>query len=199
MATAADGSGISHSLAISITSSAILVSSISISSAGGVRELGEGNTLQFTASILPANATIQTVAWSVNQGTGSATITQNGLLTAVTEGTVLVMASAQDGSDISTNFALTINGPDGLSDRRKHSPMVLYPNPSPGMFYLDAGTMSLDKIQVFSIVGSMVREWIPEPGERVIEIDLSDQHSGAYFIYAFSREQSYVHRIIISR
>ena len=109
------------------------------------------------------------------------------------------MASAQDGSGVSTNFALTINGPDGLSDRTKNSPMVLYPNPSPGKFYLDVGTLSLDKIRVFSVVGSMVREWIPEPGERVIEIDLSDQHSGAFFIQAFSKEQSFVHRIIISK
>ena len=109
------------------------------------------------------------------------------------------MASAQDGSGVSTNFALTINAPSSLFDQRKNSPMVLYPNPSPGKFYLDVGTLSLDKIQVFSVVGSMVREWIPEPGERVIEIDLSDQHSGAFFIHAFSKEQSYVHRIIINR
>ncbi|TFH23071.1 MAG: hypothetical protein E4H10_12710 [Bacteroidia bacterium] len=199
MATASDGSNISHSLAITITSSAILVSSISISSAGGVRNVDEGNTLQFFASILPANATTLTIAWSVGQGTGSATITQNGLLTAGTEGAVLVTASARDGSGVSTNFALTINAPDGLSDSRTKSPMVLYPNPSPGKFYLDVGTLTLDKIQVFSVVGSIVREWIPEPGERVIEIDLSDQHSGAFFIHAFSKEQSYIHRIIISR
>jgi len=199
MASAGDGSGISNSLTITITSSAIMISSISISSDGSVRNVDEGNTLQFACSILPANATTQTVAWSVSPSTGSATITQNGLLTAGTEGAVLVMASAQDGSGVSTNFALTINGPSGLSDRTKNSPMVLYPNPSPGKFYLDVGTLSLDMIRVYSVVGSMVREWIPEPGERVIEIDLSDQHSGAFFIQAFSKEQSFVHRIIISK
>jgi uncharacterized protein YjdB len=198
-ATAADGSGISHSLAISITSSAILVSGISISSAGGVRNVEEGTTLQFTASVLPENATTQTVAWSVNPGTGSATITQNGLLSAVAEGDVLVNALAQDGSGVSSNFALTISGPSSLSDQSEHSPMELYPNPSTGKFWLDAGTLSLEKVQVFSILGSKVREWIPEPGEREIEIDLTDQHSGVFFIHAFSKEKSYVLRIIINR
>ena len=199
VATASDGSGVSNSLTLTITSSAILVTNISVASAGGQRELEEGNTLQFTATVQPANATNPTVLWTVNPGTGSAEISQLGVLTAVNEGDVLVTASAQDGSGISTNFALSIKGPSGIFDQGKTSPMVLYPNPSPGKFYLDAGSLSLLRVQVFSVVGSVVREWIPEPGARVIEIDLSDQHSGAFFIHALTRERSYVHRIIINK
>ncbi len=199
VATAADGSGVSDSFSLTIVASTVPVSNISIVSAGGVSVVDEGNTLQFTASVLPSNATNQAVLWSVNHGTGTADISQNGLLTAGTEGTVDVLASAQDGSGIGSFFALSIQGPDGLSEESKSSTIVLYPNPSPGKFYLDAGDLSIVKIEVVSAAGSVVLELFPEPGERVIELDLSDQKPGAFFIHTLSKEQSSVHRVIISR
>jgi uncharacterized protein YjdB len=199
VATAEDGSGVSQSYAINITSSAILVTDISILSAGAVRVMDEEETLQFSATILPENASNPSITWSVNPSTGSATINQNGLLTAVSEGAVLVMASSQDGSAVSSNFALNINGPNGVFDGRGNSPIMLYPNPSAGKFYLEAGTLTLDKLEVYSMTGILVREWVPDPGKQRMEIDLSDQHPGAFFIRAISEERSYIHPVIISR
>ncbi|MCK4992688.1 MAG: Ig-like domain-containing protein, partial [Bacteroidales bacterium] len=199
VATAADGSGVSHSLAITITSSVVLVSDIAITSAGDLTVVDEGNTLQFTATVLPANATNPSVSWSVHQQTGSAVISQSGLLTAGTAGTVDVKATAYDGSGVSIAFALTIHGPDGLFNEEEGNSIVVYPNPSTGKFYLDAGMLSLEKVQVFSVLGFMVLELLPKPGQRVIELDLSDQKPGAFFIHTLSKEQSSVHRVIISR
>ena len=64
---------------------------------------------------------------------------------------------------------------------------------------MDMGSHKLDKIQVYSVLGSLVREWIPEPGDRIIELDLSAQTPGVYFLHAFSQEQSQVQIIIIDK
>lgn len=80
-----------------------------------------------------------------------------------------------------------------------HGDLSVYPNPSPGKFYLNAGANSLEKVQVFSLLGTLVRESVPVPGKQVMEIDLSDQPSGAFFIRLCSEKESYVKRVIISR
>ena len=54
-----------------------------------------GSTLQMTASISPDDATATEVTWSVEEGTGIATIDNTGLLTAMSAGTVTVKAMAK--------------------------------------------------------------------------------------------------------
>jgi len=79
----------------------IPVTGITVTGAGSATIILNGGTLQMSATALPANATNQTVTWSVTNGTGSATINStSGLLTATGAGTVTVTASAVDGSGI---------------------------------------------------------------------------------------------------
>ncbi|MDX1269148.1 MAG: Ig-like domain-containing protein, partial [Oceanisphaera sp.] len=165
VATALDGSGISQSLTINISTSVVLVSSVAISSADGVRAIEEGETLQFFAEVSPANATNPAVTWSVNPGTGTASITQDGLLTAASEGSVLVRAMSQDGSGAGSNFALTINTPSTFTLPVSENAIRIFPNPTSGRLYLDVGDWSPDKLEVYSLVGTRIREEIPEPGK----------------------------------
>jgi uncharacterized protein YjdB len=51
-----------------------------------------------SAAVEPANASNKSVTWSITNGTGEATISTAGLLTAVKNGTVVVKATAKDGS-----------------------------------------------------------------------------------------------------
>ena len=67
--------------------------SIKVTGAGGVNTVKTGGTLLMSASVLPANATNKSVVWSVEAGTGTATISQGGLLTAGNAGTVTVKAT----------------------------------------------------------------------------------------------------------
>jgi len=66
--------------------------------------------LQMSADILPVNATNKEVSWSVTNETGSATINATGLLTAVSNGTVRVRATANDGSNVYGQLQITISG-----------------------------------------------------------------------------------------
>lgn len=56
-----------------------------------------GKPVQMVPVFTPANAAERTVTWSVENGTGTATIDENGLLTPLTVGTVTVYAMTPDG------------------------------------------------------------------------------------------------------
>jgi uncharacterized protein YjdB len=85
----------------------IPVSSITVISAGNAASVVSGGTLQMNATITPANATFKTVTWSVAPGTGSATISVGGLLTANGAGTVTVTATNVP-SGVSGNKVITV-------------------------------------------------------------------------------------------
>lgn len=108
-ATARDGSGVFGSLLITISNQIIEVDEITVTGEGGATSLVTGATLQLTASVLPVNATNKTVTWSVLPGTGQASISSAGLLTAVSAGTVTARATANDGTGIFGTLTITIS------------------------------------------------------------------------------------------
>ena len=109
-ATANDGSGIYGTLVITISSQVIPVNGITVTGAGGATTITTDNgTLQLSAAIAPTNATNQTVTWTIANGTGQATISSTGLVTAVSNGTVTARATANDGSGIYGTLVITIS------------------------------------------------------------------------------------------
>jgi len=100
-ATAIDGSGVAGTFTVTITNqTSRLVTGINVSGASGDSIALAGGLLQMKADILPLNATNQTVSWSRTNLTGTATLSAAGVLTAVTNGTVRVIATATDGSGV---------------------------------------------------------------------------------------------------
>ena len=89
----------------------VLVTSIVVTGAGGATTITTDNgTLQLSAAILPVDATVQTVTWSIADGTGHATINATGLVTAVTNGNVTARAMANDGSGVYGTLVIIITG-----------------------------------------------------------------------------------------
>jgi uncharacterized protein YjdB len=110
-ATAHDGSGIVGSLEVTLSNQGIKVTSIAVTGAGDAVTIETaGGTLQMSAAVLPADAADKAVVWSVEKGTGDATISGTGLLTAVANGTVTVKATAHDGSEVVGSLEITISG-----------------------------------------------------------------------------------------
>ena len=70
----------------------------------------DNDTIKFTPVILPIDATVQTVNWSLVNGTGKARLNQGGVLTAISDGTVTVVATSADGSYIAGSQVVTITG-----------------------------------------------------------------------------------------
>ncbi|MCL2803892.1 MAG: Ig-like domain-containing protein [Micrococcales bacterium] len=100
----------------------VLVTGITINGVAPITT--KGGTVQLTAAITPNDATNQAVTWSVVSGGAFATVSPTGLVTAIGNGTVVVRATAQDGSAVyaeatisvigqSTVYSLTVNGGSG--------------------------------------------------------------------------------------
>ena len=109
-ATAADGSGVYGTMVITVTNQIIPVTGITVKGEGGATIISVNKgSLQLSATVLPANATNQTVTWSIAGGTGQATISTTGVVTANTDGTVTAVASSTDGTAISGIIVITIS------------------------------------------------------------------------------------------
>ncbi len=67
----------------------------------------EGTTIELSAVVTPDDATVKTVEWSLDNDE-IATIDQNGVLKAISEGTVTVIATATDGSGVSGQTQIEI-------------------------------------------------------------------------------------------
>ncbi|CAA9269318.1 MAG: GH74 / CBM13 / GH5_35 [uncultured Cytophagales bacterium] len=83
--------------------------SIAVTTAGNVpARLSPGTTLQLRAGVLPENTTYPAVTWTVTEGTGKATVSSDGLLTATANGTVTVRATSQYTPAVSGELAVRI-------------------------------------------------------------------------------------------
>ena len=88
----------------------------------GETELGK--SVQMIPVFTPANASERSVTWSLENGTGTATIDENGLLTPLTTGTVMVYATTPSGIEggctvnivrYAEEITILLNGKEGLS------------------------------------------------------------------------------------
>jgi hypothetical protein len=119
-ATSNDGGNVVGTLVITISNQAvILVTGITVTSEGGATTITtKGGTLQMVATVLPENATEKNVTWSVTNGTGDASITTEGLLAAIADGTVTVKATSTDGGNVIGSLGITISNQTTVRARK---------------------------------------------------------------------------------
>ncbi|MFT7031497.1 MAG: hypothetical protein ACJA2C_002899, partial [Marinoscillum sp.] len=107
VATANDGSGVTGTREITVRAP-VLVSSIIISIPGGVASLTNFSYTQLSADVFPLDASDNSFTWTIQNGSGLATISDEGTLVAYKEGSVTVTATANDGSGISDQMSITV-------------------------------------------------------------------------------------------
>lgn len=117
-AKANDASGKSASCTITVEKAAVLVGEIVLDQT--VAELEVGNTLQLTASVLPADADDATVTWSSSDET-LAIVSASGLVEALAVGEVVITATANDESGVSASCTITIKPDSGIEGVRVDS------------------------------------------------------------------------------
>ena len=95
----------------------ILIKGIIVSGKGSSNTIdSENGTLQLTAAITPANATNKNITWSILNETGQASISTSGMVTAISKGTVIAKAMANDGSGTYGTLIITILAQSVLVD-----------------------------------------------------------------------------------
>jgi len=148
----------------------VLVSSIIVSGPGGKTTIDtKDGTLQMSATVLPTNADDQTVTWSVEDGTGSATINSTGLLTAVSDGTVKVIATSKDGTNISGYLEITISGQDNTGIRNPQNDSSLKAWSLNGQLHV-TGLIKGEMLSVYNLTGAVVYQAITISNEADITL-----------------------------
>lgn len=103
---ATDGSARTGSITVKVIDKIIYVDDIIVN--GPTNELFENQKLQLTAVVNPVTATYKTLKWSSSDNK-IATVSQNGEVSTLGQGTVLITASSTDGGGKSKSFTLKVN------------------------------------------------------------------------------------------
>jgi hypothetical protein len=161
------------------------VTSIDVQAAGGSTEISVNQgTLQMSADVSPGDASDTTVTWSVSNGTGQASISPTGLLQAVADGTVWVMARANDGSGVKDSLQISIsNQSTAISSFNKPAELkriVVYPNPSTDYVQVQGDMEYPSAMRIYNMTGRLIREVKLESGEQ--QIDISGLQEGLFII-----------------
>jgi uncharacterized protein YjdB len=96
-------------LSASITVNVSLVHVKSIALSASSTTMTVGGTLPISVTLTPSNPTDQSLVWSVTNGTGSATVDQSGIVTAVTAGSVTIVATSVQDKSVSGTYIITIS------------------------------------------------------------------------------------------
>ena len=122
-ATAADGSGVTATCKVTVTPK--LVTSVTLDQSELTIE--KTYTAQLSATVAPDDADNRTVTWT-SDNEEIATVDENGLVTAVGEGTATITATANDGSGVAASCVVTVTFIDGIADIETSKVTVLAAN-----------------------------------------------------------------------
>ena len=122
-ATAVDGSGVTATCKVTVTPK--LVTSVILDESELTIE--KNFTEQLTATVAPDDADNLSLTWT-SDNEEVATVDENGLVTAVGEGTATITATANDGSGVSASCVVTVTFIDGIADVEASKVTVLAVN-----------------------------------------------------------------------
>ena len=182
-AIANDGSNVQDDLQVWIFNQ-VLVETIIVEGEGGQNSIGEsGGQLQMMAQILPDSASNKNLHWSLVPLTGQGNIDQRGLLRAVSDGTLEVIARAEDVAAVEGRIVINITGQVITSDLENIvQDIEIFHNPDHDI--LNIRFMNPDgdqsKIRIFNIFGSLV--YAEEVISNMVQIDLSFLEAGYYIV-----------------
>ncbi len=176
----------------------VAVTSVVVNSAGDVTSIATpAGTLQMSATVAPANATNQNVTWLTIPGTGSANITNTGLLTAVTNGDVTVKATANDGSGVFGTKIITISNQVVSVDSYQNSSNIsFYPNPVENTLTIDmSATSSLPSlVWISDVTGKIIFQTAPTASK--LDIDMTNVNKGIYFLNLNSAQNKITYKLV---
>ena len=116
--TAKDGSGKSNSCTVTVTKATQLVTGITLDKSE--ISLKTGATASLTATVSPSDASNKEVTWESSDSTVAA-VDEKGTVTALSEGTATITATAKDGSGKNASCTITVKDENPFADVKEDS------------------------------------------------------------------------------
>ncbi len=167
----------------------VIVQSITVKGEDNVSTIDEkGGTLRLVAELNPTDATDKSITWSITSGGSFASISSDGLLTALADGVVTVKVMANDGSEVFDEIEITItNQTVTATEESIDSHFGIYPNPFSSEVYIQNST-TIREVIFYDIRGQKAKSILNNRTSMVIQI--SDLPSGVYIMKLIDQKDS---------
>ncbi len=164
-----------------------MVQSIEVTTEDGITELdGSGVILEVYASLTPEDAFFTKVGWSaLNNDDGKIRIYGTSFppkikSMGVANGTVTVVATTLDGSNLSDQVDITLINQDvGMEGRMSGLDIKLYPNPAKDRIFIEIPQEEAE-VSIYNIQGAQLLNMMMQEGKN--EVDLSTLKDGIYLV-----------------
>lgn len=155
----------------------IYVNDITVEGQGGVSSITTpGGTLQMEAVVLPASADDNSYTWSVSNGSASAVIDVNGVLTATADGIVTIAATANDGSGVMGTKDIAISNQSlGVHKQNNNTNLFIFPNPASHELSIIAEELII-KVEIYNLIGKVVQT------ETTTKFNVESLSEGVYLL-----------------
>jgi hypothetical protein len=175
--TTADGA-FTDTLDIVITGQVVPVTSITITVENDAVPtiVTAGGTLQLIATILPEDATDADVVWTATP-VGIVTVDENGLVTAVTNGTAVITATSANGP-VTASINVTVDIPTAIVEGFDKNTFAVYPNPTADVVNIK----SVVAVKTVSVYDSLGKEIMKTAANAVI--NMASFSNGIYILKA---------------
>lgn len=166
-ATANDGGGAEATCQVTVQSKLLKTLSMSKTSS----TIYEGDSITLTVKTAPSYAVDHSVTWSSNN-TEVATVDANGKVKAITEGTAVITATANDGSGLSATCKVTVKKKNtGIYTTEKTNLSV---KSQGGIITID-GVVEGTVVSVYNTVGSLVATAIATENTVTLNTGITDR------------------------
>jgi GH35 family endo-1,4-beta-xylanase len=193
-AAAWDGSGVTGTLDIIVSD--ILTESITVSSWNNQDSIYVGDSLQMNALVLPGNATNPSYTWSLTPY-GLAEINTDGLLVAIAEGKLTVIATARDESGVYGSLDITIIEKTTSSINNPwDDKIIVYPNPVINGNLIIRGIEKIKLIELVDLAGTKMAEF-SNYNEASINLHLNLK-PGIYILKLSDGNQFFYRKIMVN-
>lgn len=133
-----------------------------------------GGTLQLQATVNPAG-TSQEVTWSVTSGANFVTVDENGVVTAVANGTAAVRATSVENPAAFGSRQVVVNAVTAGVNNFGKPEFSVYPNPTNGLIEVKSG-LNVLQLSVYNIMGQQLYN------SKGASINISGAANGVYFL-----------------
>ena len=162
------------------------------------RSVEIGETLQFTETVGPENATIKDVEWTVTTTSGIVTslaeIDEQGLLTAAGAGTVRVKATSIDDTGLSATMDIEIPAPP-VTSLDEVNRFAIYPNPvTQGQFTIK-GAEKYTHVKVIDMNGRELKA-VDLSSQPTVDVKLN-VNAGIYMVQLYDGQNYTLNKLIV--